>query len=290
MNLKKPLVDLYYCILDLLPDELALKVTGWRKLGYWMNLKNPTTFNEKVNWRKLYQRDPRFDLLSDKQDAKSYITEKIGEQYTVPTQWCGADFGAIPWDDLTYPLVIKTTHSTGDVFFVKSKKGLDVNEVYQHFQKFWDNKKLKRYSRSTHESKNKRFIIEEMLGDGSKIPEDYKFYCYHGRVHFIHVISGRFKKLMRRYYNRNWVAQDFGKDLELAPIIPRPEKLDEMLKVAEALANEFDYIRVDLYQVDGRIYCGELTFTPDAGFGRLTPEEGDYLLGEPWKIDDKKGC
>lgn len=287
MNFKTKLVDLYYYLLDLLPDELALKITGWRRLGYWLNLKKPKTFNEKINWRKLHQRDPRFDVLSDKQDVKTYITEKAGAQYAVPTQWCGADFREIPWDELSYPLVIKSTHSTGDAFFVKKHEELDAEKVYQHLMKFWDNKKLKRYSRSTHESKNKRFIIEPMLGTDKHVPKDYKFYCYQGRVHYVHCDSGRFSKMVRRFYDREWKALDIEKSCIVGPIEERPQEYDEMRRLAETLSNGFDFVRVDLYLIDGHVYCGELTFTPGAGYSRFTQRKWDDLFGEPWKIHKK---
>lgn len=284
MNLKARLIDLYYFLLDFLSDELALKINGWRKLGYWMNLRDPKSINEKINWRKLYQHDPRFDVLSDKFDIKSYIKEKAGDKYAVPTQWCGTNFKEIPWDSFQYPLVIKCTHTTGDALFVQSREELDVDKVYEHLMKFWDNKKLKRFSRSTHESKKKRFIIEPVLGRGA-IPEDYKLYCYHGRVHFLHVDSGRFSKKTRRFYTRDWEPLEITKSWDMAPVVERPKAYDEMIQLAEKLSREFDFVRVDLYSVDGRVYCGELTFTPGAGFSPFSPPKWDKVFGDPWMIN-----
>ncbi|BCS89110.1 ATP-grasp fold amidoligase family protein [Pseudodesulfovibrio sediminis] len=283
MSVKGIVTEIYYRMLDWLPDALALQITGLRKLGYWMDIARPVKLNEKINWRKLYQKDPRFDTLSDKEDVKSYIREKVGEEHVVPTLWCGADFDAIPWDSLPYPLVIKSTHSTGDVFFIQTREDVDRERIRTHFAMFWDNKKLKRFSRSTHESKNKRYIIEPFIG-GGEAPADYKFLCFDGRVHFVHLDEGRFSDKRRSFYDRFWNYLPIQKSWPVADPVEKPQQFELMVEIADCLSQDFDFVRVDLYVVDETVYCGELTFTPGAGFVPFVPREWDTKMGYLWRI------
>lgn len=276
----------YKIAVDKLPDYAAVHVLYFRRFGKLPNVKSPKTFNEKIAWRKLYQRDPRFTLFADKVAVKAELAKLIGEEYLVETLWVGTDPAHIPFDRLAPPYVIKVNHSSGGNVFVRSERdvereriiesiGEQLRFVHGHMSREWA------YLGIPH-----RILVEPMIEmPGGDVPEDYKFYVYHGRVRFVQVDCGRFSLHARNLYDREWrlLPGTFLYPATSAPIL-RPEKLDEMIELAEKIGAQFDFVRVDLYCPPAGIRFGEATFYPEAGLGAFSPGELDRTFGEPWNV------
>lgn len=275
----------YRHIVDSLPDDIAIQVMYFRAFCRFANLKTPQTFNEKVNWRKLYQRDPRFTVFADKVAGKDEVAKLIGDEHVIPTLWVGADPDAIPYETLEPPYVIKVSHSSGRNIFIRDRKDIDKAEISQsmreqlgyshaHFLREW-----------AYEAIPRRILVERMLVTSSgDVPEDYKFFVYHGRVHFIQVIQGRFADEKHSFLDRDWTKVALATTGLTNPEVTRPESADQLVALAEKIGKDFDFVRVDLYCVAGHVYFSEATFYPAGGYKEFTPKSWDKIFGEPWQL------
>jgi hypothetical protein len=200
--------------------------------------------------------------------------------------WVGAEPEEIPFDTLQPPYVIKVNHGTGHVIFVRAGDTIDRAAVcgalrrqlaYTHgvWEREWAYLDIPR-----------KIVVERMLETADKIvPEDYRFFVYHGRVHFIEINDGRYRDIREMYCDRDWnrLPLAWGYPPVERPL-PRPARLDSMIALAEKIGAAFDFVRVDLYHTDAGIFFGETTFYPDAGYAPITPRDWDMKFGEPWKI------
>ena len=266
--------------------KTTLKILFRTKSGYRLNLKNPTTFYEKIQWIKLNYKNPAITKLVDKYTVRSYIQEKAPELLTT-LYWSGFNAKDIPWDILPQKFVIKVTHGSSFNIICKDKATLNKEKCVKQINRWLKEKYLRCYGEWFYGVEKPRIIIEEFLDTGTgKEPDDYKVFCFHGKAHFIIVDTDRYTNHKRNIYDRNWslrkgVTINFPNDTPM----PKPSELDQLLKYAELLSAEFPHVRVDLYIVKGKIYFGELTFTHGAGFGRISPREFDVELGELLKLE-----
>ena len=249
-------------------------------LGYWPNLTNPRTFNELLArcWvRKEYH--PQFGDLRNKLEAREYVRERVGEQYLTEMYGMIFSLDELDLDALPEQFVakaVKMENSKG-VYIVPRKSELNV----EHFRR--------RLQRLIHQRRTPRPVFfEELLVDSTfEVPLDYKCWTFHGRVEAISVVSNRFgKRPTQNFYTRDWedipMALTFPRDPEVH--IPRPANLDEIVRVAEALAEGIDFVRVDLYALNGeRVVFGEMTLVPGGGLRAFTPREYDYEFGRLWR-------
>jgi hypothetical protein len=242
--------------------------------------------SERVQRAKLFQRDPRLPELGDKIESKKYIAERVGEEYVVPTLYAGAALP--PPEERTWPRP----------FFVKASAGSGRQvRVPDDGPPRWRpiERKVDRWLGSTYGERGgewhyarmpRRILVEPHLGDPQRWPDDYKLWVFHGRVHFVHWLTGRSEPgFGGRYFDRNWQPAGFRslKYPTVDALPARPTSFETMLWLAEELGRGFTFVRVDLYEVDGRPYVGELTFTPTAGYHLLDPPETDLLLGALWR-------
>jgi len=276
----------YRVVIDRLPDYAAVNLMYFRTFQRLPNLRNPRTFNEKIAWRKLYQHNPKFTIFSDKIAVKAEIAKLIGEQHIIETLWVGDNPEDIPFDALKPPYVIKVNHSYGGNVFIRTAQDIKRDKIvasmreqlgfsHGHTCREWG------YLGIPHKVLVERMV--EMPDDD--VPEDYKFFAYHGRVHFIEVDCDRFKGHKRNLYDREWNL--LSVKLKYPPIpeaISKPVNLGEMINLAEEIGAQFDFVRVDLYSPPQGILFGEVTFYPTAGLQAFTPKEWDIRFGEPWKI------
>ena len=277
---KKPV---FRCI-EFLPDYPALKLQGLIRLRYWMNLKNPQSISEKINWRKLYQRDPRIVDLSDKIKVKSFIEATIGAEYVIPTLWTGTDPLQMPLKDLPLPFVVKTNHSCGDTILVRTPADLDdVKAIQDQMAYHLAHKHSYKYREWGYYGIKPAILIEEMIGNGSP-PEDYKFWVFHGKVQCVGINIDRFGRNLENWVDRDGKALDLKKTREASHDFQLPESFPKMVTIAEKLGAEFDFVRVDLYSVNNTISFGEMSFYPGAGMNPYSPREWDYKLGSYWTI------
>jgi hypothetical protein len=270
-----------------MPDVWAIRLHYLRNFWRLPNLKSPVTLNEKINWRKLNQKDERFTFFADKITAKTQVFDLLGPDVINPTLWTGLDASTIPWEDLPAPFVIKWNHSAGDALFVMDTLKVNRSEIektlmanrnrkHGHFSREWGYYGIK-----------PMLMIEPMLlTKDLKSPEDFKFFCYHGRVHFIQVDLGRFTYHERCFFDREWNYIDAKIAYPPPSTLPaRPECLKKMIEVAEKIGELFDFVRVDLYQLPPNVYFGETTFYPNAGFAPFHNYADDIMFGSPWYIN-----
>jgi TupA-like ATPgrasp len=267
-----------------LPDALVVRLQYLIKIGKLPDVRNPKGFNEKIAWRKLFQRNPRFTILADKYLAKREVEKCIGAEYIIPTLWAGEDPCNIPFERLDPPYVIKPNHASGGHVFIRSRAQVSgptiLNPVLAHLRiDFW-----KVHREWGYKDIKRLVIVEPWLepNEGSALP-DYKFFVYDGHVHFIQVDLNRFGHHVRAIFDRHW------RELPVTFVYPRPEvtpqkplQLKKMLGIAEKLGAGFDFVRVDLYAPAGRVFFGEMTFYPEGGLGQFDPPIWDCLFGRPW--------
>ena len=265
-----------------LSDEEYLKRMFKARKGYELDLSNPQTFNEKIQWLKLYDHNPLYTTMVDKYAVKEYVASIIGEQYIIPTLGVWNRFEDIEFDLLPNQFVLKCTHDSGGVVIVKDKSKFNLNAArkklnqslkrnYYYFGREWPYKGVK-----------PRIIAEQYLTDESGIElKDYKIHVFNGIPKLIQIDFDRFSEHKRNIYNCEWeyIDLEIRYPTDSNKKIKRPEKLEEMLQVATHLSNRIPYIRVDLYSVFDEILFGELTFYHGSGYERIIPEAYDYEMG-----------
>ncbi len=258
-------------------------------VGYKIDFsKEPKTFSEKIQFRKLYDDDPLYSICADKYRVREYVKEKIGEEYLIPLLLVTDKLTKEQWEKLPNQFVAKANHNSGPVQIVKEKNKVDEKKIikelnYQLKLDYGILSQEKYYS-----SIPRRIIVEKFLKDNI---EDYKFFCFDGEVKYCQLIKDRNIEETIDFYNRDWEKQNFigivnsknpkEKNSLIAEFIPK--NYEKMLKIAEKLSKNFDFARVDLYNVEGKIYFGEITFCPASGLGTFIPEEWNYKFGDYWK-------
>lgn len=251
-----------------------------------INLKSPQTFNEKILWLKMYYRYPEANKLADKFLVREYIKKTIGEKYLIPLIGVYVTADQIDFSELPDSFVLKPNHASGLILFVKDKRKLDELKCKKMLNKWL---KLDYYKLSkSYEYKDikPRILCEEYL-EGSRECGllDYKFFCFNGEPLYIQVDFDRFVNHTRAFYDINWNKQPFT---TLYPLsikeLPRPKNFDEMIYVARTLSKDMIFVRIDLYNIEGRIYFGEITFHHGGGFEPVYPKEYDVYLGQLIKL------
>lgn len=276
-------------------DEKRIRRKFRSELGRDPDLDRPATLNEKILWLNLRHRDPRQVVCSDKIAVRDWVRGRIGEEYLVPLLGVYDDPDQIDLDGLPVSFVIKAAHGSGWNLIVRDKRALewkDTRNVLRDWlaRSYYAHKREWQYRDIPH-----RLVIEELLLDEQgKIPDDYKVWCLRAgdrETRFVQVDMDRFTNHTRTYYDLDWNPLPLHK-LDAPPHPagrPRPQRLDEMLEVAEKLSEGFCLVRVDLYHMPGRVYFGEMTFTPDSGMAPLAPAEWDRKLGDLVALPDPLG-
>lgn len=258
-----------------------------------LDLNNPTTFNEKLQWLKLYDRNPLYPTLVDKYEVREYVKNKIGNQYLVPLLGVWDNFQDIDFSKFPNQFVLKTTHDSGGVVICSDKNKIDKIEVKKKI-----NNSLRRnyyYGKREwpYKNVNPLIISEEYLNDEkSDELKDYKFFCFNGEVKVILVVEGigSTKNPKRNFYDEEWNLLPFNEEgaSNITKKVDKPKNYSEMIEIAEKLSQDISFVRVDLYEVNDKIYFGELTFTPQAGFNKFDPDEYDSILGSWLNLPQKK--
>ncbi len=254
-------------------------------LGYIPNFKNPRTFNERLIHAKFYKPCENKNTLADKAEVRHFVRERVGEKILNKVYLVSENPNDIRFDDLPNAFIVKTTHGSGGNIIVRNKNEMNEADVRAQIGEM-----LKcNFGHLTKEEWylqiRPRFVIEELLmGDNNDIPFDYKFFCFHGECKYVQVNADRFTNHRNSFYDMDWRFQNFAVGLSQGTPISRPSNFEEMKEVARVLAKGFDFVRVDLYSVQGRTRFGEMTFTPGAGYGRFQPAAADFMLGSLWAV------
>lgn len=276
-----------YKFLDFLPDKLFIQLKFFKNFHRFPNLKNPQTFSEKIQWLKLYDRNPHYTNLVDKYEVKKIVADLIGEQYIIPTLgvWNNAD--EIDFDTLPNQFVLKATHDSGRIIICKDKSKLDKEWARKEMAKSLERDFYALTREWPYKNVPRRIIAEEFIEDRSGDLKDYKFFCFSGKVTFFKIDFDRFVGHKANYYDLDWNIQSF-EEIVCPSDFNRehdcPKNFDRMVKIAQTLSREYPFIRVDLYNNNGMIYFGEMTFFPNSGMGRFNPDEADEMLGDLIKL------
>ncbi|WP_308638439.1 ATP-grasp fold amidoligase family protein [Paenibacillus silvisoli] len=272
-------------ISNLVPDEPYIKMQYRLQMGKSIDLNNPETFNEKIQWMKLYDRNPLMTKCADKYAVRSYVEEKIGKGilntlYGVYEKVEDIDLSALP-----NSFVIKVNHGSGQNILCRDKSQMDFNQAFSRIKDYMNTNHYYYGREWAYKNIKPLIIIEEYLDDHGRPPADYKILCFHGKPEIIQIDLDRFGDHRRNYYNVDWTQMDlrFIKD-NSSEAVPKPQHLDEMLRYAAALAEGFFFVRIDFYNFDGKLYFGEMTFYPNNGIGTFYPVENNKMMGSKLKL------
>ena len=271
-------------IITTLPFKTSIKIRAFFKLGYWVNLEHPTSFNEKILHRKLYLTDSTASIIADKFLVRDYITEKGCGEILNEMYYSTSFPENIPFEDLPKEFVIKANYGNGKNIIVKNKKNIEIESIISKCRSWIDDKdKELKYSTEIHyKSIKPRIIIEKLLKNSNDSELlDYKFFCFNGKPEFINVHQRKNGIIVAGMYNSKWEQAPFSNyNRRFKMDIPKPKKLREMLNFASILSRDFSFIRVDLYCInDQKIIFGELTYNPGGGTCRFWPNQYDKILG-----------
>lgn len=272
----------------LMSDETKIKLWYCLSFGKKLNLSNPQTYNEKLQWLKLYDRQPKYTMMVDKFAVKEWVANTIGEQYIIPTiaWWNTAE--EIEWEKLPKQYVLKTTYGCGNSGVVVVKDG-DMVKKDKMRQKAIIAKLKKSTRRDTYKMVGewpykdvpKRIIAEQYMEDQYGELRDYKFFCFNGEVKAMFIASGRSAgKVCFDFYDRDFACLDIEHGHPTTDGSPaQPQSWDEMIIIAEKLSARVPHVRVDLYEVNGRPYFGEMTFYHHGGYVPFKPNKWDKIFG-----------
>lgn len=288
--MKQTLLDtgkwLFWKAAPLLPDSWRLKILFRRTHGTWPDLQNPKTFSEKVQWRKLHDRRGTLTLFADKYRVRSYVESKIGARYLANTYWASESAQTLPFDELPRSFVLKANHGTRWNILVKDKSQHDRAELIATLDAWLHSRYPPEHGEWGYLKVKPLAFAEEFLATRTgEIPVDFKFFVFNGTVRMIQVDLERFTAHSRCLYDADWNLFPAVMGYPRGKGYPPPENLPEMIECARKLADGIDFVRVDLYNVDGRIVFGELTNYPGGGLEKFTPASFDAQVGAWWKLD-----
>lgn len=262
-----------------------------KKFGHSLDWSSLKTYTEKMQWEKMYHKDPIKTLLADKYAVRQWIEEKIGAEYLIPLYGVWNSFDEIDFGKLPNQFVLKTNHGTKSVEIVKDKAKMSYRRLKRKFDDWMAMDFAYTYGFQLHYTDIPRKIIaEKYLESSSGELQDYKFLCFNGVPKFCWVDQGRYSSHTRAVFDMDWTLQPWtqGKFASPKEPVPKPQNFEKMKEVATILCKDFSHVRVDLYNIDGSIYFGEMTFTNGSGMTQIYPNEYDLILGDMWHIDMKK--
>lgn len=278
-----------------MPDEEYLKRMFHYRMGYDLDLDNPQTFNEKLQWLKLYDRRPEYTTMVDKYEVKAYVTERIGKQYVIPTLGVWNKFDEIDFAKLPGQFVLKCTHDSGGLAICHDKNTFDIRRAkekierslkrnYYYFGREWPYKNVK-----------PRILAEQYMEDDTTHElRDYKFFTFDGVAKALFIASDRQvegEDTKFDFFDMNFRHLPFTNGHPNANVLPaKPKTFNTMKMLAEKLSQGIPHVRVDFYEVNGKTYFGELTFSHWSGFTPFEPEEWDRTFGNWIKLPSQKKC
>lgn len=285
-------------IFRLINDRKFLEIVYRLRVGQKLNLDQPKLFNEKLQWLKLYDRKKIYIDLVDKVEVRNIIEKLIGPEYLIPIYGVYNSYEEINFDDLPNQFVLKASHTSGDVFVCKDKSKINFSKLEKILNKWLKRNYYWEHREWPYKNVKPKIICEKYLKQDKNMSSsliDYKFYCFNGNPKYCQVIRNRNTFETMDFYDMEWNKTEFTRVrsydnslLHSNKTLPKPEKFEKMIEIAKKLSNGLSFIRVDLYYIDNRIYFGELTFYPVAGFGILYPYEWNSRLGNELKLPKKK--
>jgi hypothetical protein len=273
-------------VFNWLPDKEYLKLIYKLTFRKKLDLKNPKTFNEKIQWLKLYDRNPEYSMMVDKYRVRDYVQDKIGEEYLIPLLVVWDNLDKIEFSKLPKRFVLKCNHDSGSIVICKDKAEFDEDAARKKLKKHLKQGTF-RYGREWPYKDIKPCIIAEQYmenSEGSGNLVDYKIYNFNGIPRVILVCQDRFNGsgLREDFYTEKWehipVSRPNHPNSEKE--IEKPKKLEEMLDLSRKLSKNISFVRTDFYIIQDKVYFGEMTFFPTSGFGQFKPDKYDEVFGD----------
>ena len=286
MSSSKILKKIKYAM-RIIPDRAYIQMYYFAHFKKFCNLKNPKTYNEKLNWLKLHDKNPIYTRIVDKFEAKEYVKDIIGDQYIIPTLGVWDNFDDIDFDELPQQFVLKCTHDSEGLVIVKDKDKLDkemaknkiesaLKQNFFYIGREWPYKNVK-----------PRIIAEKYMEDHIDGElRDYKFFCFDGEPKAMYVASDRASDNVKfDYFDLNFNHLDIKQKYPHAEQpLRKPVTFEKMIELSKVLSKGFPHVRVDFYEVDGQLYFGELTFYHFSGFMPFEPNKWDKIFGDWIKL------
>lgn len=271
--------------LRFIPDDTYLKVIYRIKVGKTLNLKNPKTYTEKLQWLKLHDRKPIYSTMVDKFEAKQYIASIVGEEYVIPTLGVWDNFDEIDFDALPDKFVLKCTHDSGGLVICKDKSKLDKEEARKKIEKslktnfYWIGREW------PYKNVKPRIIAEKYMAINDECLTDYKLFCFDGEPKMVYISKDKADDPRTDFFDARGNALPIrmrDPNSDVPPTIP--EQFEQMKQIARKLSSGLIHLRVDFYLIDGKLYVGELTFYHNGGFSEVKPEEWNHTIGSWIKL------
>jgi len=280
-----------------LSDTNFIRFRYHKRFGTLLNLRNPQTLNEKINWLKIYDRSPTHTICADKYAVRDFVREKIGSEYLIPLYYQTTNpREIIPKNIQRFPCIIKTNHDSGGGIFVHEPDEINWRKIQDELTERME----KNYYEGSREWQYKnikpRIIVEKLLLDGSgKVPMDYKIHCFNGKPEIIQIDLDRFSNHKRNLYDIEWNLLPFTWSMweNDKPLwsngkkVRKPKNLELLIELAKILSSDFIFARIDFYEMGQRIYFGEITFHPGSGFEKIHPEKWALTLGQRLNLNTK---
>ncbi|MGN0354886.1 MAG: ATP-grasp fold amidoligase family protein [Muricoprocola sp.] len=277
-------------------EKVAVPLIYHGKVGEKLDLHNPVTFNEKLQWLKVYDHNPLYTKLVDKHEVRKYVEQWLGKEYLIPEIGIWESPEEIDFSILPSQFVIKCTHDSGSTIVCRNKDNLNKEDVIaqlnQRMRKshYWIGREW------PYKNVKPRIIAEKFMGvEQESRLTDYKFYCFNGEPKFLYISIGleNHETAQISFFDLNGKLMPFARaDFRRLEIeLEMPSKFKEMIEIARKCAKQVasDFLRVDLYQINGQIYFSEFTFTPCSGYMEFVPKEYDRIIGDMLKLN-KKEC
>ncbi|MGG1687210.1 ATP-grasp fold amidoligase family protein [Pseudalkalibacillus sp. NRS-1564] len=262
-------------------DETYLKIAYWCKMDKKLNLVNPTTYNEKLQWLKLNDTNPEYPSLVDKYEVRNFIKKTIGEDYLIPLYGVWDDVDEINFDKLPNQFVLKGTHDSGGLVICRDKNTLDIDKAKRKLRKSLKHNYYWGQREGIYKNIKPRIIAEKYMVDESKKElKDYKFFCFDGEVKAMFIATDRGIDTRFDFFDLDFNHMPFMQRYPNAiKPIKKPKGFKEMIDLAMVLSKGIPHVRVDFYDINGKIYFGEMTFFHFSGWEKFEPSKYDELFG-----------
>lgn len=282
-------------LLRLLPDKPYLSLKFYKVFGRFPNWNNPQSFSEKLQWLKLYDRNPEYTKMVDKYAVKEFVASIIGEEYVIPTLGVWDRPEDIEWDKLPNQFVLKTTHGGGNdgVIICRDINTFDCKKAIIQLNKNMKTDLYVVWREWPYKNVPRRIIAEKYIEPKPNVKDlpDYKWYCFNGEPKYCQVIQNRTTEETIDFYDTDWNRQEFiGLNPAARPSarpVARPVYLESHIRIACELSKGIPFSRIDLYETGEKIYFGEITFYPLSGMGSFNPEQWNNILGNLIKLPPK---
>lgn len=278
-------------LLELLPDNIFLRLKYYKRFKRKLDLNNPKRFSEKLMWYKLYYRDPLMVLCSDKFKVRKYIEGKGLKHLLVPLYDVYSHVQDIDIEKLPASFILKTNNGSDTNYIVKDKSKETNHQIISIFSKYKDNNEVVKTGREwCYKNIEFKITAEKLLySPVSNEIDDYKFLCFNGKVEYVWVDKDRYTNHTRTFFDTNWNKLQIESDHPIyVGDIEKPKGFKTMFDAAEKIAKDFPFARVDFYDIEGEVFFGEITFYPWSGFIKFNPDRFDHELGRLFTLPERR--